>query len=47
MEKVVIVSGVRTLIGSYGGRLEDIPVFKLGSIVLKYQWNVFAVFHGP
>jgi acetyl-CoA C-acetyltransferase len=35
MEKVVIVSGVRTPIGSYGGKLKDIPVFKLGSMVLN------------
>jgi len=35
MEKVVIVSGVRTPIGSYGGTLKDVPVFRLGSIVFN------------
>ncbi len=34
MEDVVIVSGVRTPIGSYGGTLRDVPVYKLGSLVL-------------
>ncbi|MFC1934915.1 acetyl-CoA C-acetyltransferase [Chloroflexota bacterium] len=35
MKKAVIVSGVRTAIGNYGGALKDIPVAKLGSIVIK------------
>ena len=35
MREVVIVSGVRTAIGSFGGSLKDIPVVQLGSIVLK------------
>ena len=35
MEDVVIVSGVRTPIGAYGGTLRDIPVYKLASAVLK------------
>lgn len=35
MQNVVIVSGVRTPIGSYGGTLRDIPVYKLGSAVLN------------
>ena len=35
MEDVVIVSGVRTPIGSYGGTLRDVPVYKLGSLVLN------------
>jgi acetyl-CoA C-acetyltransferase len=35
MENVVILSGVRTPIGSYGGALKDIPVYRLGSLVLK------------
>jgi acetyl-CoA C-acetyltransferase len=35
MADVVIVSGVRTAIGNYGGALRDIPVVKLGSIVIK------------
>lgn len=34
MEDVVIVSGVRTPIGSYGGTLKDVPVYKLASFVL-------------
>jgi acetyl-CoA C-acetyltransferase len=35
MSEAVIVSGVRTAIGNYGGALQDIPVVKLGSIVIK------------
>jgi len=35
MTEVVIVSGVRTAIGNYGGALQDIPAVKLGSIVIK------------
>jgi len=35
MSEVVIVSGVRTAIGNYGGALKDTPVVKLGSIVIK------------
>lgn len=35
MTEVVIVSGVRTAIGNFGGTLQDIPVTKLGSIVIK------------
>jgi acetyl-CoA C-acetyltransferase len=35
MTEVVIVSGVRTPIGNYGGALQDTPVVKLGSIVIK------------
>ena len=35
MEKVVIVSGVRTPIGSFGGSLRDVPVEKLGAVVLN------------
>ena len=35
MEDVVIVSGVRTPIGSYGGALRDVPVNRLGSLVLS------------
>ena len=34
MEKVVILSGVRTAIGRYGGALRDIPVYRLGGFVL-------------
>ncbi len=35
MTEAVIVSGVRTAIGNYGGVLQDTPVVKLGSIVIK------------
>jgi len=35
MREVVIVSGVRTAIGIFGGSLKDIPVVQLGSIVIK------------
>jgi len=35
MEQVVILSAVRTPIGSYGGTLRDIPVYRLGALVLS------------
>jgi len=35
MREVVIVSGVRTPIGSFGGSLKDMPVVRLGSLVIK------------
>ncbi len=35
MDEAVIVSGVRTAIGNYGGALRDIPLVKLGSIVIN------------
>ena len=35
MTEAVIVSGVRTAIGNYGGALRDTPLVKLGSIVIK------------
>ncbi|MEW6184443.1 MAG: thiolase family protein [Thermodesulfobacteriota bacterium] len=35
MENVVILSSARTPIGSYGGSLKDIPVYRLGSLVLN------------
>ena len=35
MKDVVIISGVRTPIGRYGGALKDVPVYKLASLVLK------------
>jgi len=35
LKDVVIVSGVRTPIGRYGGALKDVPVYKLASLVLK------------
>ena len=35
MKEVVIVSGSRTAVGSFGGALKDVPVVELGSIVMK------------
>ncbi len=35
MEDVVIVSGVRTPVGTFGGSLKTTPVVKLGALVLK------------
>lgn len=35
MENVVIIGFARTPIGAYGGSLKNIPVYRLGSIVLK------------
>jgi acetyl-CoA C-acetyltransferase len=35
MKEVVIVSGVRTAIGSFGGSLKDAPVVQLGALVIK------------
>ena len=35
MTAVVIVSGVRTAIGTFGGSLRDVPVVNLGALVIK------------
>ncbi len=35
MEKVVILSAVRTPIGSFGGSLKNVPVYELGALVLN------------
>ena len=35
MKNVVIVSGVRTPVGSFGGSLKSVPVVDLGTIVMK------------
>jgi acetyl-CoA C-acetyltransferase len=35
MTEVVIVSGVRTAIGTFGGSLKDVPVVELGALVVK------------
>jgi acetyl-CoA C-acetyltransferase len=35
VSEIVIVSGVRTAIANFGGALRDVPVVKLGSIVIK------------
>jgi len=34
MENVVFISAARTPIGAYGGALRDVPVYRLGSLVL-------------
>jgi len=35
MTEAVIVSGVRTAIGNYGGSLQDIPAARLGAVVIQ------------
>jgi acetyl-CoA C-acetyltransferase len=35
MERVVIVSGVRTAVGNFGGALKDVPAIELGATVIK------------
>ena len=35
MKKVVIVSGCRTAVGTFGGSLKDVEVAELGAIVLR------------
>src|SRR4030065_234585 len=35
MNEAIIVSGVRTAIGNFGGALQDVPAVKLGSIVIQ------------
>ncbi len=35
MEEVVIVSGVRTAIGNFGGALQNVPAVQLGSLVIR------------
>jgi acetyl-CoA C-acetyltransferase len=35
MNEVVIVSGVRTAIGNFGGALQDVPAARLGAIAIK------------
>jgi acetyl-CoA C-acetyltransferase len=35
MSEAVIVSGVRTAIGNYGGSLQDIPAARLGAVVIQ------------
>ena len=35
MKEVVIVSGSRTAIGTFGGGLKDVPVMNLGAVVMK------------
>ena len=35
MKEVVIVSGSRTAIGTFGGSLQSVPVVELGALVIK------------
>ena len=35
MKEVVIVSGSRTAVGSFGGSLKTVPVVELGAVVMK------------
>jgi acetyl-CoA C-acetyltransferase len=35
MKEVVVVSGARTAIGSFGGGLMNVPVVELGAVVMK------------
>ena len=35
MEKAVILSGVRTPIGAFGGSMKAVPVYELGALVLN------------
>ena len=35
MSKAVIVSGVRTAIGGFGGALKDVPATELGRVVIE------------
>ena len=39
MKEVVIVSAVRTAVGSFGGSLKDVPAVDLGAIVIKEAVN--------
>src|SRR5512135_2852480 len=35
MGEAVIVSGARTAVGNFGGSLKDVPLVKLGAIVIR------------
>ena len=39
MKDVVIVSAVRTAIGTFGGSLKDVPAVDLGALVIKEAVN--------
>ena len=39
MREVVIVSAVRTAIGTFGGSLKDVPAVDLGALVIKEAVN--------
>ena len=43
MEEVVIVKGVRTPIGNFGGTLKDIPAVELGGMVIRSVLNEMPV----
>jgi acetyl-CoA C-acetyltransferase len=43
MENVVIVTGLRTPIGSFGGMLRDMPVYKLAGLVLNESVKKAAI----
>lgn len=38
--EVVVVSGVRTAIGTFGGSLKDVPLTELASLVVRECWRV-------
>ena len=40
MKKVVVVSGCRTPVGSFGGSLKNVPAVELGAIVLRETLSV-------
>ena len=35
MREAVIVSGARTAVGNFGGTLKDVPLVKLGALVIR------------
>jgi acetyl-CoA C-acetyltransferase len=39
VKEVVIVSGARTPVGTFGGSLQDVPVVELGALVIKEALN--------
>ena len=43
MSDVVIVSGARTPVGSFGGTLKTTPVVDLGTLVLKNTLKVLEI----
>ncbi|NLY79399.1 MAG: acetyl-CoA C-acetyltransferase [Lysinibacillus sp.] len=45
LQEVVIVSAVRTAIGSFQGTLKDVPATKLGAIVIKEALNRAGIEH--
>ena len=50
MERVVVVSGVRTAVGNFGGSLKDVPAIDLGATVIKEvlkRKNIRPVLNDP